>query len=92
MKELKPTTVAVFIYLQPVFATVFAIGLGKDELNMVKIVSAVLIFSGVYLVTAPNNAFKTKSKEESNQKRTTPFFLSLNTFRKKYDTINDWFW
>jgi drug/metabolite transporter (DMT)-like permease len=28
MKELKPTTVAVFIYLQPVFATVFAIGLG----------------------------------------------------------------
>jgi drug/metabolite transporter (DMT)-like permease len=36
MKELKPTTVAVFIYLQPVFATVFAIGLGKDELNLVK--------------------------------------------------------
>jgi drug/metabolite transporter (DMT)-like permease len=36
LKELKPTTVAVFIYLQPVFATVFAIGLGKDELNLVK--------------------------------------------------------
>ena len=51
MKELKPTTVAVFIYLQPLFATVFAISLGKDELNLVKIVSALLIFSGVYLVT-----------------------------------------
>lgn len=51
MKELSPTTVAVFIYLQPLFATVFAIGLGKDELNGVKIISAVLIFSGVYLVT-----------------------------------------
>jgi drug/metabolite transporter (DMT)-like permease len=47
MKELKPTTVAVFIYLQPVFATVFAIGLGKDELNLVKIISAILIFVGV---------------------------------------------
>jgi drug/metabolite transporter (DMT)-like permease len=51
MRELKPTTVAVFIYLQPLFATLFAISLGKDELSWVKIVSAVLIFVGVYLVT-----------------------------------------
>ena len=51
MRELKPTLVAVFIYLQPVFATVFAISLGKDELSWVKISSAILIFTGVYLVT-----------------------------------------
>ena len=51
MRELKPTNVAVFIYLQPLFATIFAISLGKDELTFVKIVSAVLIFTGVYLVT-----------------------------------------
>ena len=51
MKELKPTTVAVFIYLQPLFATIFAISLGKDELSLVKIGSAILIFGGVYLVT-----------------------------------------
>ncbi|MGO4817305.1 DMT family transporter [Flavobacterium sp. W22_SRS_FP1] len=51
MKELKPTTVAVFIYLQPFFATVFAIGLGKDDLSVVKIISAILIFVGVYMVT-----------------------------------------
>ena len=51
MKELKPTTVAVFIYLQPLFATVFAISLGKDTLSLVKIGSALLIFTGVYLVT-----------------------------------------
>ncbi|MDG2431183.1 DMT family transporter [Flavobacterium sp.] len=65
MRELKPTTVAVFIYLQPVFATVFAIGLGKDELNLVKIVSAVLIFSGVYLVTMPSKNDASKSMEEA---------------------------
>lgn len=53
MKQLKPTTVAVFIYLQPLFATVFSVGLGKDQLNPVKIFSALLIFTGVYLVTAP---------------------------------------
>ena len=51
MRELKPTTVAVFIYLQPLFATIFAISLGKDELSWVKIGSAILIFVGVYLVT-----------------------------------------
>lgn len=51
MRELKPTTVAVFIYLQPLFATVFAISLGKDELSWVKVGSAILIFTGVYLVT-----------------------------------------
>lgn len=50
MRQLKPTTVAVFVYLQPVFATIFAISLGKDELTLVKIISAVLIFTGVYLV------------------------------------------
>jgi drug/metabolite transporter (DMT)-like permease len=51
MRELSPTTIAVFVYLQPFFATIFAIGLGKDELNLVKLLSALLIFTGVYLVT-----------------------------------------
>jgi len=51
MRQLKPTTVAVFIYLQPFFATIFAIGLGKDDLNWVKISAAIFIFTGVYLVT-----------------------------------------
>lgn len=51
MRELKPTTVAVFIYLQPLFATIFAVSLDKDELTWVKLFSAVLIFAGVYLVT-----------------------------------------
>lgn len=51
MRELKPTTVAVFIYLQPLFATVFAVSLGKDDLSWVKLLSAALIFLGVYLVT-----------------------------------------
>jgi drug/metabolite transporter (DMT)-like permease len=51
MRELKPTTVAVFIYLQPLFATIFAVSLGKDDLSWVKLLSAVLIFVGVYLVT-----------------------------------------
>ena len=51
MRRLSPTLVAVFIYLQPVFASIYALSLGKDTLNFVKILSALLIFIGVYLVT-----------------------------------------
>lgn len=63
MRELKPTTVAVFIYLQPLFATVFAVSLGKDDLSLVKLLSAALIFVGVYLVTQKRNI---KVSEKSN--------------------------
>ena len=51
MRELRPTTVAVFIYLQPLFATIIAVSYGKDDLSLVKLLSAVLIFAGVFLVT-----------------------------------------
>lgn len=51
IRELKPTTVAVFIYLQPLLASVFAISLGKDKLDVIKIIATLLIFVGVYLVT-----------------------------------------
>jgi len=47
----KPTTVAVFIYVQPMLASIFAISLGKDKLDVIKIVATLLIFIGVYLVT-----------------------------------------
>ncbi|MFK7049565.1 MULTISPECIES: DMT family transporter [Flavobacterium] len=58
MRELKPTTVATFIYLQPFFASIFAIGLGKDELSWIKVGSAILIFIGIYLVTQKTSLLK----------------------------------
>lgn len=51
IRVLKPTTLSVFIYLQPLFASIIAISLGKDSLNEIKIISALFIFIGVYLVT-----------------------------------------
>jgi len=51
--KLKPTTVASFIYLQPVVATVFSLILKSDELSTIKIISTVIIFLGVYLVSKP---------------------------------------
>lgn len=51
LKNLSPSAVSAYIYLQPLFATAFAIMLGKDYLNMLHVISALLIFTGVYLVT-----------------------------------------
>ena len=51
LSKLKPTTVSVFIYLQPVIATIYALLVGSDSLNLVKVSATLLIFLGVYLVT-----------------------------------------
>ncbi len=50
LKYLNPSAVSAYIYLQPILAAVFAIILGKDLLNTNMIISAVLVFIGVYLV------------------------------------------
>ncbi len=51
LSKLKPTTVSVFIYLQPVIATIYALIVGSDSLNFIKICATIIIFLGVYLVT-----------------------------------------
>jgi drug/metabolite transporter (DMT)-like permease len=61
MRNLKPTTVAVFIYLQPFFATLFAVSTGKDALNTIKILATGLIFFGVYLVISKKDKTLKKS-------------------------------
>jgi len=48
---LNPSTVSIYIYLQPLIAAAIALYLGKDELTWVKIISGSLIFYGVYLVS-----------------------------------------
>jgi drug/metabolite transporter (DMT)-like permease len=53
LKALSPSVVSIYIYLQPFIATVIAVILGKDELDARKIVSALLIIGGVYLVSMP---------------------------------------
>ena len=51
LKKLNPSVVSTYIYLQPLLATVFAIWAGKDSLDWIKIIAAILIYSGVYLVS-----------------------------------------
>jgi len=51
LKILNPSTVSIYIYLQPVLATFFAIFRRSDGLDEIKIISAIIIFIGVYLVS-----------------------------------------
>ena len=54
LKNLNPTTVSIYIYIQPVLASVFAVFWGIDKINNEKITSALIIFIGVYLVSQQN--------------------------------------
>jgi len=50
-KRLRPTTVAMYNYIQPIVATILAIYVGQDSFSFTKGVAAALVFSGVFLVT-----------------------------------------
>lgn len=49
LKDLSPSTVSAYIYMQPFLATFFALLFGKDELTLYKIIAGTLIILGVYL-------------------------------------------
>ena len=55
LKELAPTTVSIYIYLQPILATLFAVLTESDSLDERKIFSSAIIFLGVYLVSVRSN-------------------------------------
>lgn len=50
-KNLRPTIVGMYNYVQPVVATSVGIWLGLDRFTFIKGIAVVLIFSGVWLVT-----------------------------------------
>lgn len=61
-KNLRPTIVGMYNYVQPIVATIVGITLGMDHFSVPKGFAVVLIFTGVYLVTmskaAPASAKK----------------------------------
>jgi len=51
LKQLRPSTIGAFIYLQPLIAVLFAVLVGADNITALRIGAAALIFLGVYLST-----------------------------------------
>jgi drug/metabolite transporter (DMT)-like permease len=54
--------VSAYIFVQPIFATLFASMWGSDRLSVSKLLAGSLIFAGVFLVSDP---FKTFSKNRT---------------------------
>lgn len=55
LRQLSPSVVSFYIYLQPLLATMFAVIAGKNQPHILHLFCAVLIFTGVYLVSRPVN-------------------------------------
>ncbi|MAX79105.1 MAG: EamA family transporter [Crocinitomicaceae bacterium] len=49
--KIMPSTASIYMYTQPLFATLIALYFGNDSLSITKIIAAVLIFVGVYFVS-----------------------------------------
>jgi drug/metabolite transporter (DMT)-like permease len=51
LQKISATTTSFYIYLQPLLASMTVILLGRDNLTHVEIISAILIFAGVFMVS-----------------------------------------
>ena len=58
-KVLRPTVISLYGCLQPIIATITGIYLGMDRLNWQKILAAMLVFTGVFLVN------RSKARQEN---------------------------
>ena len=61
--RLRPTTLSMYNYVQPVMTTIIALIMLMDVLTVYKIIAALLIFAGVYIVTT------SKSKKQLSEKQ-----------------------
>ena len=55
LKYINSSVVAIYAYLQPVFASFFAVWVGQDSFTFEKAIYSLFIFVGVYLVNGPRN-------------------------------------
>lgn len=67
-KNLRPTIVGMYNYVQPIVATIVGISLGMDHFSIPKAIAVVLIFSGVYLVTISKAAPYDSTIRQSDDK------------------------
>ena len=67
-KNLRPTVAGMYNYVQPVVACIVAVCWGMDSFNVTKGIAVVLIFGGVYLVTASRSRKEMVAYEEAQER------------------------
>lgn len=63
-RRIRATTISMYNNVQPIVASTIAISLGQDRFTVEKLIAAILIFGGVYLVTT------SKSREDVENVKT----------------------
>lgn len=61
-KKIRPTLISLYSYLQPMIACAVSIAIGMDSLNLIKLLSIILVFSGVALVSRSRSALSPEKK------------------------------
>ena len=64
-RHLRPTTLSMYNYLQPIVASLVAVQMGIASFGIEKAVAAILVFAGVYIVT------QSKSKAQLDAEKVT---------------------
>ena len=67
---IRPTTISMYNNLQPLIASLVAIMVGMDSFSIEKVISGVLIFSGVYLVTISKSKADADAESEDQPEAT----------------------
>lgn len=66
-RRLRPTTVAMYNYIQPVVATILAIYWGLDTFGATKAVAAALVFTGVFFVTRSKSRADVEAEKQKKE-------------------------
>ncbi|VBB45905.1 conserved membrane hypothetical protein [uncultured Paludibacter sp.] len=67
-KTLRPTTLSMYNYEQPIVASLATIMIGLDKLSYENVLSAVLVFAGVYIVTQSKSRAQVEAEKEVGKK------------------------
>ena len=63
-QRIRPTLVSMYGYLQPIVAISIAISTGMDRLTVTKVIAALLVFAGVYIVNQSRAAGEARTKKQ----------------------------
>ncbi len=67
LKRLRPTTMSMYNYVQPLVATIVAIIALQDTFTWIKFGAAVLVFSGVYIVNRSKSRAQVEAEKQKNE-------------------------
>lgn len=67
LKRIRPTTVSMYNYVQPIVASLITVLVGQDSFGPLKLLAAALVFVGVYLVTQSKSRADLEREQEENK-------------------------